>query len=352
MTAQSAILPDTPADSAAGTLLRSTRFRKERESGWRELDKIVTRVEKKGLASLSAEEAVRLPSLYRAAVSSLSVARTIVLDRNLLLYLESLALRSYLVVYGPRSGIMQNLHAFFTSGFPRTVRSMAPHLAIAFLALTLGGLAGYLLTSADMSYFTMLIPESVAQSRGPSSSTAELRNAIFTDWPGFTETFIVFANFLFRHNTIVGLLSFGLSFALGLPTLLLLAYNGAILGAFIALYASRGLGMDFVAWVSIHGVTEILAILLCGAAGLVIAEKILFPGKRPRLDSLAHYGRKAASVAAGAVLLFFIAGILEGGFRQLIDSTPGRALFAVCTAAAWAAYFSLCAKGDGHGRKN
>ncbi len=60
------------------------------------------RVERRGVRSLSLDELQRLPILYRAALSSLSVARTIALDRNLLLYLENLALRAYLAVYGPR----------------------------------------------------------------------------------------------------------------------------------------------------------------------------------------------------------------------------------------------------------
>ena len=56
------------------------------------------RVERRGIRALSLDELLRLPVLYRAALSSLSVARTIALDRNLLLYLEDLALRAFLAV--------------------------------------------------------------------------------------------------------------------------------------------------------------------------------------------------------------------------------------------------------------
>ena len=109
-----------------------------------------------------------------------------------------------------------------------------------------------------------------------------------------------------------------------MPTILLLAYQGLTLGAFIALHYNRGLTVDFLGWIAIHGVTEISAILLCGAAGLVLAEKILFPDRYSRVDSLAMHGRRAAEIAVGAVLMFFVAAILEGVFRQLIASTPWR----------------------------
>ncbi len=319
--------------------LRSAVFRQGREEGWRRLDALVDRIETKGLGALSAEEIQALPRLYRAALSSLSVARTISLDRNLLVYLENLGLRAYLVVYGPRSGLWENLRRFFSQTFPQSVRNLARPLAAAALALLAGILAGYALVQSDPTYFYQLVPEELADGRGPDSTTPELAEVLFGPWTGFIDTFLVFANALFQHNTIVGLLAFGLGLALGVPTIFLLIHNGLILGAFIALHVERGLGLDFIGWLSVHGVTELGAVILCGGAGLAIAERILFPGPLPRLESLARYGREAAGVAAGAVALFFIAGFLEGGFRQLINHTPGRLALALCTLAFWLWYF-------------
>ncbi|MDR1873460.1 MAG: stage II sporulation protein M [Synergistaceae bacterium] len=323
--------------------LRSAEFRRRREESWRRLEEYVERVEKSGISALSADEVQQLPLLYRAAASSLSVARNIVLDRSLLLYLENLTLRAYLVVYGPRVGMTQSLTGFFRREFPRAVREMRRHLAVVGLAMTVGVLGGYLLVRGDAAWFDLLVPEGLAGGRGPGSSASSLiREELFAPWPGFVEAFVVFANSLFRHNAMVGIFSFGLGFALGLPTLFLMAYNGLVFGAFLALHAEQGLTLDFLGWISIHGVTEILAILLCGASGLVVAGKILFPGHLPRVESLALHGRRAAGVVAGAVALFFVAGFLEGGFRQLVASTPGRYAFAATTGALWFCYF-FCA---------
>src|SRR6202035_6161771 len=105
--------------------------------------------------------------------------------------------------------------------------------------------------------------------------------------------------------------------------------------AVIGLHYDRVLAVDFLGWVSIHGVTETSAVLLCGAAGLVVAEKILFPDRYSRVDSLAIHGRLAAEIAVGAVLMFFVAAILEGGFRELVASTPGRFAVAAATSVGW-----------------
>jgi len=52
-------------------VLKSSEFRKGREEGWRELETLVGRVERRGVRLLSLYELQRLPILYRAALSSL-----------------------------------------------------------------------------------------------------------------------------------------------------------------------------------------------------------------------------------------------------------------------------------------
>jgi uncharacterized membrane protein SpoIIM required for sporulation len=321
--------------------LKSAEFRRTREPGWRELERLVNTAERRGVRALTPDELGRLPQLYRSALSSLSVARAIALDRQLLLYLENLALRGYLAIYSPRTGLV-DAGAHFLRAFPLAVRKSGWHFLIAFLALAVGAVAGFALTVGDESWFATFVPGGLAGARGAGSSReALLSSEIFAPWPGWAFSIAIAANFLFSHNTVVGILCFSLGLLAGVPTVLLLAYQGLMLGAFLALHYDRGLTVDFLGWVSIHGVTEITAILLCGAAGLVVAEKILFPDRHSRVESLALHGRRAAEIAVGAVLMFFVAAILEGGFRQLVASTPGRFAIAAATAVGWLAYLFL-----------
>ena len=336
MTAEPASAPTRPL-----VTLHSAEFRRGREAAWRDLDDLIAKVERHGVAALSAEELRRLPLLYRTAVSSLSVARNIALDRNLQLYLEGLALRAYFVVYGPRVGVVESLRVFLVAAFPQEVRRSLASVVLSFATILLGVAVGFALVQANESWFSALAPEALSGGRGPQSTAAQLRDTeIFAPWPGPVQSFVVFANFLFRHNASIGVLSFALGVAGGAPTLVLLAYQGLVFGAFAALHYRRGLLVDFLGWTSIHGVTEFGAIILCGAGGLEIARTILFPGRYSRLQNLALRGRQAAGLAAGAVLMLFVAGLIEGGLRQLIASTPARFAFAAATAALWGLYFS------------
>src|SRR6266704_2613931 len=163
-------MPATEAPTAAATtgrpeiVLKSSEFRKGRAEGWLELERLVTRVERQGIRRLSLDELQRLPILYRAALSSLSVARTIVLDRNLLLYLETLSTRAFLAVYGPRANPIAGLRAFFGRERPA---------------------AGFMLCVQDEGWISTLVPSGLAGGRGPSSTRADLLNKeIFAPWPG------------------------------------------------------------------------------------------------------------------------------------------------------------------------
>src|SRR4051812_4683861 len=123
--------------------LKSVEFRREREASWAELERLVGIVEKRSVRALSAAELARLPVLYRATLSSLSVARAISLDRNLLDYLESLTGRAYFCVYGAKRHLREALAEFFLDRFPAAVRHIRGHIALSALLLVLGGVVGF-----------------------------------------------------------------------------------------------------------------------------------------------------------------------------------------------------------------
>ena len=133
--------------------------------------------------------------------------------------------------------------------------------------------------------------------RGPASTAAELRaRELFAPWPGAAAAFGVFANVLFSHNTLVGLMCFGLGLAAGVPTLLLTLYQGLALGAFIALHFDRGLTIESLGWLSIHGTTELGAIILLAAETEIAIWNLTGEHLVPvdALDEIASLGRVVA----------------------------------------------------------
>jgi uncharacterized membrane protein SpoIIM required for sporulation len=325
-------------------VLRSHEFRKEREAGWTELEGLVAQSQQQGIRSLSTGDLHRLPLLYRAALSSLSVARSIALDRALLEYLEDLCLRAFLAIYARPLAILASAREFLLRSLPRAVRSIGKHFFVALGAMVLGAISGFLLVYADEGWYPVIIPAGLAGERGPSSTREELLKVLFTkERNGMS--LLTFANLLFSNNTLVSLLTFGLGFLGGIPTLLLTFANGLMVGAILALHARRGLLHEILGWLFIHGVTELGAIVLFAAAGLRLGELMLFPGRHSRADALALDGTAIGEVAVGGVLMLLVAAVLEGVFRQTIANTDGRLTVAFATFVLWTLYFTFAGRG-------
>jgi uncharacterized membrane protein SpoIIM required for sporulation len=326
--------------------VKSVEFRRGREDTWTDLDSLVTRVEASGLRTLGPAEVSRLPLLYRATLSSLSVARSVSLDRSLLAYLETLANRAYVAVYGTRRTPQDAVRQFAARSFPEALGRAWRELLLSALLLLLGAATGFVQTSRDANRFYAFVDEAYAQGRGPSSTTDELREPLYARRAP-ADLLGAFAMFLFTHNARIGMLAFAAGFAAGVPTLLLVFGNGLVLGAFAALYHERGLDLEFWAWVLPHGVTELLAVVVCGAGGLVLGRALLFPGRYGRLQNLARRGREAGTMVLGAVVMFFLAGLVEGVFRQVVPDVAARLAVAVASAVAWGVYLVSVRRGGG-----
>jgi uncharacterized membrane protein SpoIIM required for sporulation len=323
-------------------VLKSRRFRQEREADWISLESLLDRYERGRRSSLTDDEVIAIPVLYRSTLSSLSMARAISLDKSLIDYLESLCTRAYFCVYGTRATALDRVGAFFASEWPAAVRGLWRETLIAGVLTLVGVAVALLLTFQSPDWFNAFVPAQLAGGRDPTASAKDLEATLAG--ANSPSGLSVFSTFLFTHNAQIAILAFALGFAACLPTAFLLLTNGFMLGAFLALFISHGLGAEFGGWVFVHGVTELFAVTLAGAAGFRIGWTLAFPGMRDRLDALADAGRYAATVMVGVIIMLGVAGFLEGVVRQFVTITAWRYAIAVGTAAIWGLYFYRPAK--------
>jgi uncharacterized membrane protein SpoIIM required for sporulation len=327
-----------PPDIASATL-RSDRFRLEREGEWRRLEEIVRQMERGGLKRISDEDLLTLPALYRTAASSLAVARETSLDAATLGYLEALVQRAWFQVYGPRQGFARWMRGFLLGGWSRAVRELWLDICIALFVMVAGAVVGWLLVAQDEAWYYRLVPGGLADARVPGASREELAATLATEQNA--DGLSNFAAQLFSNNSAVCILAFALGFAFGIPSLMLLVHNMAVLGAMLWLFSGQGLVVELAAWLSVHGTTELFGILLSGAAGLHIGRSMAFPGTLPVLEAAAAAGRRSAVVMVGVVIMMIVAALLEAFPRQLVDGTGPRFGIGGAMLTFWLAYFFL-----------
>lgn len=140
----------------------TSRFRAEREADWIAFDTLLGRLETRGAKALSSDELLQLPILYRATLSSLSIARATILDKALLDHLEGLAMRGYFLIYGVRETRLSRLRRFFLYDWPAAVRAVWKETLIIALIITLGALTSWSLVAHNPEWYYNFVPEEMA----------------------------------------------------------------------------------------------------------------------------------------------------------------------------------------------
>ncbi|WP_242117229.1 stage II sporulation protein M [Sphingomonas lacusdianchii] len=314
-------------------------FRHEREADWARLEELLDKLEAKSPRRLSDDDLIDLPRLYRATLSSLSIARATSLDASLVGYLEALSTRAYFALYSAREPWGRQVKAFFTTHWPRAVRAIAWELLLSIALLLLSAVAAYHLVRTDPAWYSAMISPELASGRDMNATAATLRESLYGK-PG-SAPLEIFATSLFTHNSQVAILAFALGFLFAIPTIILAVQNGAMGGAMFAAFVPHGLGWGLFAWLMIHGTTEIAAIAIASAAGIHIGRAVAFPGDRSRMTAAAEAGRRGAIVMIGVILMLLVAGLLEGFGRQLVNDDGARLAIGGGMLALWIVYFSF-----------
>jgi uncharacterized membrane protein SpoIIM required for sporulation len=126
-----------------------------------------------------------------------------------------------------------------------------------------------------------------------------------------------FSAYLMTHNARVALAALALGMTWAIGTVILIFYNGVILGAVIADYVRAGQSVFVAGWLLPHGVIEIPAILIAGQAGLLLGHALIGWGSRQAVgERLRQISAPLVTLITGACLLLIWAGIIESFLSQ------------------------------------
>ncbi|MDQ1140478.1 stage II sporulation protein M [Pedobacter agri] len=113
------------------------------------------------------------------------------------------------------------------------------------------------------------------------------------------------------NNIYVALYTFVLGIIFSFGSIVSLFRNGIMLGSFQYFFFSKGLGIQSVLVIWIHGTLEISAIVLAGAAGLVLGNSFLFPKTYTRMESIIKGAKDGIKIVLGLVPIFIVAAFFE-----------------------------------------
>jgi uncharacterized membrane protein SpoIIM required for sporulation len=318
------------------------QFLNRRQDQWRRLEVLLERVEQGGLKRLNTAEVREFGTLYRRTSSDLVTARSKTGNAEVLQYLNDLVARSYAQVYRSRRFRFLDIFTFLWIDFPRLFRHAGKYIALSGLLLTTGVLFGWEMNQRDPAGAYYMLPPQMVKAipllkeiwKGQTGHAADHNEMAIT------------SAFLMTHNIGIGLIAFSGGVFFGIPTLWALVMNGSMLGILGQAMSTRETGVVFWSMILPHGVIELSAIVVFGAAGFLIAGALLAPGRRSRMDALIERGKLAVMLALGGAAMLVIAGLIEGIITPPDFIPPWAKLaFAFMTFIAEIAYFGFAGRG-------
>jgi uncharacterized membrane protein SpoIIM required for sporulation len=269
-----------------------------RRARWEELEHLLRRSRHGRLHRVPTAELERFGTLYRQSASDLAIARRDFPDADTTRYLNDLCARAHPLLHRAAPFHPSQLWGWFVLGVPRAFRARRTFILLSLGLLLAGAVAGWLAVDLRPDLTDSLVPQSgfdqLARGQVQSLPAAPLLGTV-----------------IITNNIKVAAVCFLGGALAGVPTALLLAANGWMLGTIAAAVHQGGYDLAFWSLIVPHGVLELSIIVISGACGLYVGSALLRPGLRRRGDAFARAARESLGLAAGSASLLVVAGLLE-----------------------------------------
>jgi uncharacterized membrane protein SpoIIM required for sporulation len=286
-----------------------------------------------------AERVSRFGALYRAACADLALAYAYQLPQNTVQYLHRLVGRAHNQLYRSRKFEWQKWADTLLFEVPKTIFN---DRCVQVMFCLFWGL---FILAAGLAYSKGAWPdfaEQVLTRDGIDRLEEMYKEPIDGARRGGSENTFMWG-FYVQHNTSIGLQCFAWGL-LVVPGLLVTMFNAISLGTAFGLMARPEMGETgdhFFHFVTAHGPFELTAIVLSAGAGLRLGLSWMMPGALSRSSALRLAGRRVMPVVGAAMVMFFLAALIEGFLSPSGAPYAIKALVAILSSTLLAFYFVI-----------
>jgi uncharacterized membrane protein SpoIIM required for sporulation len=288
--------------------MREVAFIKQNKEKWLDFEKAIF-----GKTLKNPDE---LASLYIHLVNDLSYAQTYYPKSKTILYLNNLAAKAFQKIYKTKREDTNRFVHFWKIEVPMIVYHYRRYVFYAF-AIFLSFIAIGALSAAYDDTFVRLILGDHYVNMTLENIEAGDPVAVYKSGSNWGSAFGITLN-----NLYVGMLSFIYGVFGGIGTGYVLLNNGIMLGAFQFFFYREGVFWESVRGIWIHGSMEIFAIVIEGAAGLILGASILFPKTYSRLTSFKIGMKDGVKILISTFPFTIAAGFLEGYVTRYSNTMP------------------------------
>ena len=308
-------------------LMREAAFVKQNQSRWTSFESQLQHPER--------ANPDRLADSFVQLTDDLAYAQTHYPRSNTAVYLNNLAAQVHQAIYRNKKEDRGRIITFWREELPRLYYEARRPLLYSFLIFLLSLGVGALSAAHDDTFVRLILGDAYVNKTLDNIERGDPMAVYKSMHPSDMFFAITF------NNVRVSFLAFALGLLLSVGTGFIMFYNGVMLGAFQYFFYQKGLLLTSVLTIWIHGTLEISAIVLAGAAGLVMGNSILFPGTLPRMESFRRGARRGLKMVIGLVPIFIAAGFLESFVTRLTEWPAGAKLVIIGLSAFFIVYYFI-----------
>lgn len=308
-----------------------------RRRNWQELDTMCNQLHGAGTRKLPPAEVSRFGALYRAACADLALAYAYQLPQNTVQYLHRLVGRAHNQLYRSRRFEWKKWAETLLFEVPKVIfhdRCVQVMFCVFW---------GLFILAAYLAYSKAAWPDFAEQvlTAGGIESLEEMYKDPIDGSRRDGDENMAMAGFYTQHNTSIGLQCFAWGL-LVIPGMLVTMFNAISLGSAFGYMARPELGETgnhFFHFVTAHGPFELTAIVLSAGAGLRLGLSWMMPNGLTRKSALVQAGRDVMPVMGAAIVMFFLAALIEGFLSPSAAPYWLKMLVAILSSSLLAFYF-------------
>jgi uncharacterized membrane protein SpoIIM required for sporulation len=286
-------------------------------------------------------EALRqVAALYRALCADVMQVRSLGFGPDLRWRLDALAARSNTFLYRtPRHDGSQRLRGMIAE-FPREVRRRCAFLLVASLLFGLPFGVGLVGASIVPGFSERVLPAETLEQMSSSYSKG------FAEGRASGED-AAMAGFYVQNNIGIAFRCFATGALFGVGSVFFLVFNGLSIGTVVGFLLSTGYGRNILTFTCGHTPFELGAIVISGAAGLMIGYALLDTGGLTRVAALRRAGHSALTLVVGAAVMLLVAALVEGFWSASSAPDSVKWTVAAVNTGLSLAYFTWAGRGTG-----
>jgi uncharacterized membrane protein SpoIIM required for sporulation len=288
--------------------MREVAFIKQNKEKWLDFEKAIF-----GKTLKNPDE---LASLYIHLVNDLSYAQTYYPKSKTILYLNNLAAKAFQKIYKTKREDSNRFVHFWKAEVPLIVYQYRRYVLYAFVLFLSFVAIGALSAAYDDTFVRLILGDHYVNMTLENIEAGD-PVAVYKSGSNWGSAFGITLN-----NLYVGIKSFIFGVFGGIGTGLVLLFNGIMVGAFQFFFYKEGVLWESVRGIWIHGSMEIFAIVIEGAAGLILGASILFPRTYSRLTSFKIGVKDGVKILISTFPFTIVAGLLEGYVTRYSNAMP------------------------------